>query len=237
MANIFRRVESKYIVTAKQYQYLKEVLKNDMTEDEYGKSTIRNIYFDSNIYELISHSITKPYVKEKIRMRSYNVPNKESPIFLEIKRKCDKVVSKRRIQMKYSDFENYMKDKSLVKYENQQIKTELDYYFDKYLLEPKMYISYDREAYYMKNDRDFRITFDSNILAREYDLKLDSKNYGTNILDKEKYIMEIKTLGAIPIWLVKIINELKIAPCGFSKYGEAYTQLILKANTAEKCVV
>ena len=170
-------------------------------------------------------------------MRSYNVPNKESPIFLEIKRKCDKVVSKRRIQMKYSDFENYMKDKSLVKYENQQIKTELDYYFDKYLLEPKMYISYDREAYYMKNDRDFRITFDSNILAREYDLKLDSKNYGTNILDKEKYIMEIKTLGAIPIWLVKIINELKIAPCGFSKYGEAYTQLILKANTAEKCVV
>ena len=235
--DIFRRVEKKYILTKEQYKELKRILNDYMLEDEHGKSNICNIYFDSKFYELISHSITKPFFKEKIRLRSYNKPKDDTEVFLEIKRKCEGVVSKRRIQMQFADFENYMENKNSLESSNPQIKTELDYYFNKYNLRPTMYISYDREAFYQKENRDFRITFDSNILAREYDLKLNTESYGENILEQGKYVMEIKTLGSIPLWLVKIINELQIAPCGFSKYGEAYTQLILKANTYENCIV
>ena len=235
--DIFRRVEKKYILSKEQYQSLKKVLNNYMVEDEHGKSNICNIYFDSKFYELISHSITKPFFKEKIRLRSYNKPKNDTEVFLEIKRKCEGVVSKRRIQMQFSDFENYMKNKTIFTSSNQQIKTELDYYFNKYNLRPTMYISYDREAFYQRENMDFRITFDSNIIAREYDLKLNTESYGNSILNPEKYIMEIKTLGSMPLWLVKELNKLQIAPCGFSKYGEAYTQLILKANTYEECVV
>ena len=237
MSDIFRRIEKKYIVTKKQYEELKEKIINYMIEDEHGKSTICNLYFDSDLYELISNSITKPFFKEKIRLRSYNIPKKDSDVFLEIKRKCDGIVSKRRIQMKMKDIKEYIKNKNSIKTSNNQIKTELDYYFDKYDLKPTMYVSYDRRAYYLKNDRDFRITFDSNIKARENDLNLCSTNYGTPILEPGKYIMEVKTLGTIPLWLVKKFDELKIVPCGFSKYGEAYTQLILKANTYKSCVV
>ena len=237
MSDIFRRIEKKYIVTKKQYEELKENILNYMIEDEHGKSTICNLYFDSDLYELISNSITKPFFKEKIRLRSYNIPKKDSDVFLEIKRKCDGIVSKRRIQMKMKDIKEYIKNKNSIKTSNNQIKTELDYYFDKYDLKPTMYVSYDRRAYYLKNDRDFRITFDSNIKARENDLNLCSTNYGTPILEPGKYIMEVKTLGTIPLWLVKKFDELKIVPCGFSKYGEAYTQLILKANTYKSCVV
>ena len=68
-----------------QYKALTKALKKYMIEDEHGKSTVCNIYFDSNLYELISHSITKPYFKEKIRLRSYNTPKKDSNVFLEIK--------------------------------------------------------------------------------------------------------------------------------------------------------
>lgn len=237
MNEIFRRVEKKYIITSKQYEDLKKAINDYMVEDEYGKSTICNVYFDSNLYELISHSITKPYFKDKVRVRSYNTPKKDSNVFLEIKRKCDGVVSKRRIQMKLVDMEEYLQHKQNIKNANAQIKKELDYYFDKYNLKPAMYLSYEREAFYQKNDRDFRITFDNNVIAREYDLNLDSDSYGTQIIDENKYIMEVKTLGAMPLWFVRILDELKIMPCGFSKYGEAYTQLILKANTYEKCVV
>lgn len=235
--DIFRRVEKKYILTKEQYKNLKQILNEYMVEDEHGKSTICNIYFDSKFYELISHSITKPFFKEKIRLRSYNKPKNDSEVFLEIKRKCEGVVSKRRIQMPFAEFENYMENKNSLESSNPQIKTELDYYFNKYNLRPTMYISYEREAFYQKDNMDFRITFDSNILAREYDLKLDTESYGSNILDKESYVMELKTLGSIPLWLVKELNKLQIMPCGFSKYGEAYTQLILKANTYEECVV
>lgn len=237
MADIFRRVEKKYIITEKQFESLKEKLNDYMIEDEHGKSTICNIYFDSRLYELISHSITKPYFKEKIRIRSYNTPNQDSDVFLEIKRKCDGIVSKRRIQMKFRDLNKYIVDKQSIRNQNEQIKTELDYYFDKYNLIPAMYLSYVREAFYQKNDRDFRITFDSNVIAREYDLNLDSESYGNQILEDGKYIMEVKTLGSMPLWFVRILDELKIMPCGFSKYGEAYTQLILKANTFKTCVI
>ena len=237
MADIFRRVEKKYIITEAQYKVLKKALKDYMVEDEHGKSLICNLYFDSSLYELISHSITKPFFKEKIRLRSYNVPRKNSDVFLEIKRKCDGVVSKRRIGMKLFDFENYLNDKNSLEHQSRQIKSELDYYFDRYNLRPTMYVSYSREAFYQKDNMDFRITFDSNIIAREYDLNLDSENYGTRILENGKYVMEIKTLSSIPLWLVPILNELKIMPCAFSKYGEAYTQLVLGANTCETCVV
>ena len=237
MADIFRRVEKKYILTKKQYMDIKKAINDYMIEDEYGKSKICNVYFDSNLYELISHSITKPYFKDKVRLRSYNTPTEDSTVFLEIKRKCDGVVSKRRIQMKLIDMEEYIQHKKNTENINKQISKELDYYFEKYNLKPAMYLSYEREAYYQKNDRDFRITFDNKVIAREYDLDICSKSEGTQIIDSNKYIMEVKTLGAMPLWFVAILNEFKIMPCGFSKYGEAYTQLILKANTYEKCVV
>ena len=237
MSEIFRRVEKKYILNKKQYEKIQEVLKEYVVQDEYGRSTICNIYFDTDDYKLISHSIQKPFFKEKVRLRSYNTPNSESTVFLEIKRKEDKVVGKRRISMKLSDFNKYMKDTKSVENSNKQIKNELDYYFKLYNLSKKMYISYEREAYYAKNDKDFRITFDTNVKAREYNLDLSKGVYGEEILGKGNYIMEIKTLGSIPMWFVKVLDECEICPGSFSKYGTAYTKLVLGANNLESCAV
>lgn len=234
MADFFRRVEKKYILTEEQYLKIKPIIEECLIQDEYGESLICNIYFDTKNYDLIRHSITKPVFKDKIRLRSYNVPSMDSDVFLEIKRKFDGVVGKRRIGMKLSDYYKYInKEINLL---DTQIKSEIDYYFDFYDLEPKMFLSYYRCAYYDKNNRDFRITFDKDVIARNYDLELEKGSYGINILDKNKYIMEIKTLGAIPLWLVKLLNELQVYPCGFSKYGEAYSQIILNISK-EKSII
>lgn len=227
MAEIFRRVEKKYIINSQQYlNLLPEILKY-MEEDQYGKSVICNIYFDTENYDLIRRSIEKTFFKEKVRLRSYNTPNMDSNVYLEIKRKINNVVGKRRIKISLQDFYNFISKSNSLTNVNAQIKRELDYIFDYYKLEPKMYISYERVALYQKENRDFRVTFDSNILARTYDLKLELGNYGVNILDRNNYIMEIKTLGTIPMWFVKLINELRIKPGKFSKYGESYKKLII----------
>ena len=126
-----------------------------------------------------------------------------------------------------------MKNTKSVKNPNKQIKSELDYYFKLYNLSQKMYISYEREAYFAKNDKDFRITFDTNVKAREDNLDLSKGVYGEELLKKGNYIMEIKTLGSIPMWFVKILNDCKIYPGSFSKYGTAYTKLVLDVNTLE----
>lgn len=231
MAEFFRRVEKKYIITNEQYECIKNRFKDMMIQDVHGKSKICNIYFDTDNYELISHSIQKPIYKDKIRLRSYNTPKKEDLVYLEVKRKYEGVVSKRRLQIKLKDVYKYF-EKGYLQTGDMQIKSELDYYFKQFKLKPTMFLSYDREAFYSKEDENFRITFDSNIIARNYDLNLEEGNYGVSLLEKEKYIMEIKTLGAIPLYFVEILSDCNIYPCGFSKYGEAYTQLVLKKNNS-----
>lgn len=231
MAEFFRRVEKKYIITNEQYECIKNRFKDMMIQDVHGKSRICNIYFDTDNYELISHSIQKPIYKDKIRLRSYNTPKKEDLVYLEVKRKYEGVVSKRRLQIKLKDVYKYF-EKGYLQTGDMQIKSELDYYFKHFKLKPTMFLSYDREAFYSKEDENFRITFDSNIIARNYDLNLEEGNYGVSLLEKEKYIMEIKTLGAIPLYFVEILSDCNIYPCGFSKYGEAYTQLVLKKNNS-----
>ena len=228
MAEIFRRIEKKYVLSKEQYLKLQEKINEYMVEDQYGQSTICNIYFDSDQYELISHSIEKPFFKEKVRLRSYNTPTDDSNVYLEIKRKCDGVVGKRRIEMKMDDFNQYFKNVNAIHSTNPQIKAELDYYFQMYHLKPTMYISYSRIAYYQKDNPDFRLTFDSNIIAREYDLNLKDGDYGNPILEEDKYIMEIKTLNSIPLWLVDELTKLQIVPGSFSKYGTAYEKFVLK---------
>lgn len=182
MADIFRRVEKKYIITKQQYAFLKQFIENRMLEDEHGKSTICNIYFDTKHYDLISHSILKPVFKDKIRLRSYNVPKFDSEVFLEIKRKYNEIVVKRRIKITLKEFYDYMNNKNTIY--NSQIKQELDYYFNFFGLEPTMFLSYKRRAFYDKENRDFRLTFDSEILARDKDgLKIINCNIEINSED------------------------------------------------------
>ena len=234
MTDIFRRIEKKYIVNTEQYIKIKEKIKEYMNEDKFGKSKICNIYFDTDNYDLIKHSITKPNFKDKVRLRSYNIPNEDSKVFLEIKRKSDGIVGKRRIEMKLLEFYKYLNNPSSIENSNRQIKTELDYYFKIYNLKPAMYISYEREAFYQKDNSDFRVTFDNEIVARKYDLNLEKGSYGEKILDENRYIMEVKTLGALPIWFVKILDEEMIIPGSFSKYGTAYQEFILKPEIIRK---
>lgn len=236
MPEIFRRVEKKYIISKIQFEYIQDIMKDRMIEDSFGKSKICNIYFDTNNYDLISHSIQKPIYKDKIRLRSYNIPTNKDYIFLEIKRKFDGVVTKRRIKLRLEEVNKYF-SREKIKTNDSQIQNEIDYYFEHYKLHPTMFLSYDRIAYYDKNDYNFRITFDSNIIARNYNLKLENGNEGQHIFEEDKYIMELKTLGAIPLWFVEILSKAKIYPCGFSKYGEAYTQIVLKSNCVKKYII
>lgn len=234
MSEFFRRVEKKYILNKEQYDGLKEDIKLYMKEDSHGKSKICNIYLDSSNYELIRNSIEQPVYKDKVRIRSYNTPDLDTNVFIEIKRKSDGVVSKRRLESSLKSIKQFLKSKELseIQENDRQVLKELKYYFDLYDLRPTAYVSYDRRAYYAKEDDNFRITIDTNIIARNNDLELEKGSYGTQILDKNIYLLETKTLGSLPLWFVKLLSKYDIKPGRFSKYGELYKKLILKINVA-----
>ncbi len=220
-----KRYEKKYLITKRQYLELQEKMKGVIQKDKYSDTTICNIYYDTSNFKLIRKSLEKPEYKEKFRIRSYGVANDDTKIFAEIKKKYEGVVYKRRVSYEHSILMNSTV-KELKKVSNEkdkQILDEINYLFKVYKgLKPKMFISYEREAFFTTDESGIRITFDKNILYRTEDLVLNKYVGGTPVINKNMYIMELKTGEAFPVWLAEILTELKIYPSSFSKYGVAY---------------
>ncbi len=223
---VFKRYELKYMLTQEQKEKVLKAIAPYMKLDKYGRTTIRNLYYDTDTYLLIRRSIEKPKYKEKLRVRSYSQATANSTVFVELKKKYKHIVYKRRISLPYKEATRWLSgDKHTDKHT--QISEEIDYFLDYYgTLHPTLFLSYEREAYYSNDGSDFRVTFDDTILCRQNDLSLESDVYGTSILEKGKVLMEIKCSGGIPLWMTEVLSREKIYKTSFSKYGTAYRTLI-----------
>ena len=229
---VFKRYELKYLLTPEQKGKVLAAMQPYMKLDKYGRTTIRNLYYDTDTYLLIRRSIEKPAYKEKLRIRSYSRASADSTIFVELKKKYKHVVYKRRISLPYTDAAAWL-SKERHPDKHTQIANEIDYFLDYYgSLHPTVFLSYEREAYYCNDGSDFRVTFDDNILCRQDDLSLASDVYGTPILPENRVLMEIKCSGGIPLWMTHALSEEKIYKTSFSKYGTAYGMLIFPKTHA-----
>lgn len=226
---IFKRYEKKYIVSdAKRAAFL-SAISDKVLPDEYGESTICNIYFDTPDYRIIRASIEKPIYKEKLRLRTYGVPSDDTRAFIEIKKKYEGVVYKRRIGMSYREAVDYLINGKApaIKDKNEQIFNEIDYFVHFYEgLRPAAKMSYDRAAYYCKDDSELRFTFDSEISFKKDEFDLKNGEKGKRIIADGMNVLEIKCVGSMPVWLTSVLDELEIYPTSFSKYGIAYTKYI-----------
>ena len=227
---VFKRYELKYMLTLEQREKILAAMAPYMKLDKYGKTVIRNLYFDTDTYLLIRRSIDKPVYKEKLRIRSYSKANADSTVFVELKKKYKHVVYKRRISLPNNEAMEWLSGEKHTD-KHTQISNEIDYFMEHYgALHPTVFLSYEREAYYANDGTDFRITFDDNILCRQEDLSLESEVYGTPILPEGRVLMEIKCSGGIPLWMTEVLSREKIYKTSFSKYGTAYKTLIFPQN-------
>lgn len=228
---VFKRYEKKYLVSKENCNAFIAAIEDKVCPDKYGKSTVCNIYFDTPDYRLIRASIEKPVFKEKLRLRSYGVPDESSHVFVELKKKYKGVVYKRRIRMPYRDAVLYLMKGVRPKEANEQILAELDYFISYYpKIRPSVSLFYDRVAFYAKDNKEIRITFDSNIRFRTKNLDLSRGDEGYQLLNKDLAVMEIKCLGAMPLWISKELDRLQIYPASYSKYGEVYKLLHNQMN-------
>lgn len=226
----FKRYELKYMLTLRQKEAFLAVLKPYMALDQYGRTTIRNLYYDTDNYRLIRHSIERPPYKEKLRVRSYCKARADKDVFVELKKKYKSVVYKRRLAMPEAKALEWLAGDD-TKCPNGQIAEEIRYFRDYYAtLHPTVFLSYEREAYYSLDGSDFRVTFDENVLAREEDLSLESEVYGTPLLPEGMVLLELKVSGAIPLWVTSFLSKNHIYKTSFSKYGTAYRKMLYKGG-------
>ena len=223
---VFKRYELKYLLTLAQKQRVLEAMAPYMRLDQYGRTTIRNIYFDTDNYRLVRHSIERPAYKEKLRIRSYKRATPDSDVFVELKKKYDSVVYKRRLSLSEEEAMQWVTGHMHCKDET-QISNEIDYFLQYYqTLHPVVFLSYEREAYYCRSGGDFRVTFDDHILCRQEDISLESEVWGTPLLEDGMVLMEIKCSGGIPLWMTHFLSREHIYKTSFSKYGTAYETMI-----------
>ncbi len=232
-AEVFNRTEEKYIVTKSVYECIVKDLEGKMLADEYSKNNsfyqICNIYYDTPDSNLIRTSLQKPKYKEKIRLRSYGTPNKDSKVFLEIKKKYKGCVNKRRTTFALDEAYKFAVtgETPIIKnYMNTQIMHELSYAIKTYELMPQVYLAYQRRAFFGIEDNNFRLTFDKNIVSRRDDIALENEVFGERVIPADEMIMEVKYSDRMPLWFIEILRKYNLEKTSFSKYGTEYMKYI-----------
>lgn len=231
--NIFCRYEKKYMTDAASAEAFFAQIAPYIRPDLFGETRICNCYYDTPDHLLIRRSLDKPRYKEKLRLRCYGVPTDESTAFVELKKKYEGVVYKRRIPLPYREATAFLSGEGRDA-PDAQIAREIRWMFRLYDgLSPALALHYQRSAYYASDDADLRITMDSDIRFRTYDLDLRAGEAGELLLSPDTRLLELKIAGAMPLWLTSALNDCRIYPTSFSKYGEAYLQL-LHTNALKK---
>lgn len=217
----FQRNEKKYLLDQSQYQQILEDLKPYMEEDRFYQSQIRSIYYDTDSYELIRRSIERSEYKEKLRIRSYQEADQDDKVYVELKKKYDGIVYKRRTRALCGQL---LQDIGKAEFKDPQIGKEIKYAVSFYRnLKPAVYIGCTRTSYRTKNG-DIRITFDQDISYRMKNLSLKSDPSDQTVTDKT--VMEIKVKDAYPLWLCGILDKNHAYPLRFSKVGTAFMKEI-----------
>lgn len=223
MTCIFKRIEKKYLLSELQYEGLFSRIGSHLKPDEYGRSTVMSLYLDTPDYRIIRNSIEALDYKEKLRLRSYGRASADSTVFLELKKKFGGVVYKRRAAMTLAEAERYLR--MGIKPFESQIMSEIDWAMRLYgRPKPVMMLACEREAWFDEDHPDLRLTFDRNIRYRENELRLSKGSSGITLLPEETVLLEIKTAGAMPLWLAQALDAEGVLPGSFSKYGAAYTR-------------
>lgn len=237
----FKRYEDKFLLDRRQYEALLNRLGRFMDLDSHchgGTYKICNIYFDTVNNDIIRHSISKPYYKEKLRLRSYGTPeNDNSKVFLELKKKIGGVVNKRRVITTYGEAKKYLETGEKPADADElslQVFREIDWFLQNNPVRPAAYISYDRVAMFAKDNPEFRLTFDSNVETRRSDLFLGAGSYGQQLLEPDTFIMEIKIEDALPMNVARILSEEGAYSRSFSKFGTEFRHYLLSKKTEKE---
>ena len=222
--DVFQRYEKKYLVTQQQFNQLARVFSPRMVPDRFAQSTISNIYYDTPDFRLIRYSLDRPPYKEKLRLRSYGVPNAQSQVFLELKKKYRGVVYKRRAALAPDEAQAILSGAKRA--DGTQILREIAWALQFYQPEPKVYLAYDRIALYAPGEPGLRATFDTDLRWRGRALELEKGDWGAPLCGDGYVLMELKLPGVMPLWLARLLDSLAVYPVSFSKYGFCYRRYL-----------
>ena len=224
----FNRFELKYLVDLKQAEQIKSVLMHYMTRDTNGSSsgryTISSLYYDSPSHKCYWEKENGLKFRRKLRIRHYvndQMLVDETPVFLEIKQRVDRVTQKRRIRLPYKDALLLCNDRQIPEHypSDRAVISEIYVFVWQNNLAPACIVSYDRQAFIgTVYDAGLRVTFDTNITYQVHPLRLHESHNNLPLMSPDNVILEIKVNERIPYWLTEVIAAHNLQLYRISKY-------------------
>lgn len=223
---IFCRKEQKYLISKEQYSQLIDKLGTRMRSDkngDNGKYSVTSLYFENRAKQIYFETKNKLQYRQKLRLRVYGNTDLGGTAFFEVKQKHKNVVNKRRAVIPLAEAYRYLEEGAKngldhFQVSNRQVLKEIDYFISYYSLQPEMIVSYDRHALHGMDDEDLRITFDFNLRCRKQDLQLEHGAYGEYFIDPNLVVLEVKVDHSVPLWLVRILQNLNCEQRSASKF-------------------
>ncbi|GHU75826.1 molecular chaperone [Spirochaetia bacterium] len=233
-ATYLKRYEQKYLLNEEQYRAVQTLLGGRFRPDSYGESVVYSVYYDTGDYRIIRSGFTKSAYREKLRLRCYGAPGADDTVYVELKKKYQGITYKRRFPVPFSCLND--DGAPPLPPEKQPLYGEFAWFYKRYDLSPAFFIVYDRTALEGVDDPNVRITFDTNIRFRRggFAEGLLECSRWTPILQGPHYLMELKTVNAVPFDLCRSFSEAGIYPVSFSKVKTAW-QATIKPKLINLC--
>ena len=236
----FNRFELKYLVTLQQAECFKSALRAYMLPDEHGNNNGRyalaSLYFDSPDLRCYWEKEYGLRFRRKLRLRHYEsgeTITEETPIFVEIKQRVDRVTQKRRAVLPYREALRLCNDRQIPEHapKDKNVIEEIYVYLWQYNLRPVSIVRYNRQAFVGSTyDLGLRVTFDTALAFQAHPLHLHEVPQNLPMLPASQVVMEIKVNERIPGWLTDLISGHNLRVERVSKYCRSI-------QTAEKMPV
>ena len=224
----FNRFELKYLINLQQAERFKADLKRYVVPDEHGQSnghyTLSSLYYDSPDLRCYGENEQGLKSRRKLRIRRYETGEAftdESPVFLEIKQRYDRITRKRRAVLPYHEALSLCNDRQIPDHEpgDKALIEEVYAFLWQYRLRPQSIVRYDRQAFTGTDyDPGLRVTFDTSLSFQAHQLHLHEQPSDLPLLPANSVVMEIKVNDRLPYWLADLIAAHNLQRVGISKY-------------------
>lgn len=221
-----RRFEFKYLVAQRNLDKIRWAIGNFVEIDpSIGKLgdnfyPVTSLYFDDRQYSSYWEKMAGVKSRKKHRLRIYDVKAPvDLKVFMEIKKRNDAIVFKDRYLTNLKDLQLIFEEGryDLLPEEEGDVGSLFVHTVKRNGLEPTVLVSYRREAYFDRNNPNFRVTLDQDLrAARRLDFNFDTSDCKPVLGDYA--VVEAKFNRVMPAWFGMIIKSYNLNRVSFSKY-------------------
>lgn len=221
---LLSRYECKYLVTEDMAADIRTFTAPFVQPDPFAarwpdhRYDICSLYLDTHDLRLYRTTVEGHKNRFKLRIRTYS-DDPQTPAFLEIKRRVDQVIVKRRARVPRSVVPDIVAGRIASETMHDPDAAEFLNTSMIFQAHPCLRVRYKREAYESRNLDPVRINFDTDLqhcITPELDLSHQGPGWDTTPVPG--VILEVKFTEVFPSWVRELIDRFELAKQSVAKY-------------------